>query len=142
VLRLNTNNPDPDLKYLDLALKLSSAGDSIDPHYYDVFGKAEYDLGRAGRMSVHVLDAGDALRYLDTPDPSIRSRYRSTYGWLNWEGRFGPLRQRTVASLGRLTWRRDGDRVDDGALTALVADRRSLAGGAPWQVGGKRVARA
>lgn len=112
--------------YLDLALKLSSAGDSIDPHYYDVFGKAEYDLGRAGRMSVHVLDAGDALRYLDTPDPSIRSRYRSTYGWLNWEGRFGPLRQQTVASLGRLTWRRDGDRVDDGALTALVTDRRSL----------------
>ena len=47
--------------YLDLALRLSSAADSLEPRYYDVFGKAQYDLGRAGRVSFHVLDAGDAL---------------------------------------------------------------------------------
>jgi hypothetical protein len=115
--------------YLDLALKLASAQDSLDPKYYDVFAKAEYNLGRAGQVSVHVLDAGDALTYLDTPDPSIRSRYRSSYAWLNWDGRVGPLRQQTVASLGRLRWRRDGDRLENGALTALVSDRRSLSVG-------------
>lgn len=113
--------------YLDLALKLANAGDSLDPRYYDVFAKAQYDLGRAGRLAVHLLDAGDALTYLDTPDPSIRSRYRSSYAWLNWEGRAGRLRQQTVASLGRLGWRREGERIASGTLTALVDDRRTMA---------------
>jgi len=113
--------------YLDLALKLASAQDSLNPQYYDVFGKAEYNLGRAGQVAFHVLDAGDALTYLDSPDPSIRSHYRSSYAWLNWNGRAGALRYETVASLGRLRWSRDGDRIgNNGALTALVDDRRSL----------------
>lgn len=113
--------------YLDLALKLSNAGDSLEPRYYDVFAKTQYDLGRAGRVALHVLDAGDALTYLDTPDPSIRSRYRSNYGWLTWEGRLGArLRQQTVASFGHLTWRRDGERVERGVTTAVIDDQRSM----------------
>jgi hypothetical protein len=114
--------------YLDLALRLASVADSIEPTYYDVFAKAQYDLGRSGRVAVHVLDAGDALTYLDTPDPSIRSRYRSSYGWVTWESSPGRrVRQRSVASLGRLTWSRDGDgTARDGAKTALVGDRRDL----------------
>jgi hypothetical protein len=114
--------------YLDLALRLANAGDSLEPRYYDVFAKTQYDLGRAGRVAVHVLDAGDALTYLDTPDPSIRSRYRSSYGWLTWNGAVGSrVRQQTVASIGRLTWRRDGDRVSrQGQPNGLVDDRRDL----------------
>ena len=117
--------------YLDLALRLSNAADSLEPRYYDVFAKAQYDLGRAGRIAAHVLDAGDALTYLDTPDPSIRSRYRSSYGWVTWDGNLGRrVRQQTVASIGRLTWRRDGDgTARDGTKTALVDDRRDLAVG-------------
>jgi hypothetical protein len=112
--------------YLDLALKLSNAGDSISPRYYDVFGKAQYDLGRAGTLGLHVLDAGDAMTYLDTPDPSIRSRYRSSYVWATWDGRIGRFNQRTVASLGGLTWRRDGERIENGVFTADINDRRDL----------------
>jgi hypothetical protein len=112
--------------YLDLALKLSQTGDSINPRYYDVFGKVQYDIGRAGRLGIHVLDAGDALTYLDTPDPSIRSRYRSSYVWANWEVQLGRLRGQTVASLGRLRWQRDGDRVENGMHTASIDDRRAL----------------
>jgi hypothetical protein len=114
--------------YLDLALRLANAADSLEPRYYDVFAKAQYDLGRAGRMAVHVLDAGDALTYLDTPDPSIRSRYRSSYGWLTWEGNVGRrLRQQTVASVGRLSWRRDGDATEQGTPTAMIDDERDMA---------------
>jgi hypothetical protein len=115
--------------YLDLALRLAQTGDSIKPRYYDLFGKASYDLGRLGRIGVHALDAGDALKYLDAPDPSIRSRYRSSYAWATWEGDYGSLRQQTVASLGALRWHRRGDRVDQGMLTALVNDHRTLSVG-------------
>ena len=119
--------------YIDLALKLANTADSLKPRYYDLFAKAQYDLGRAGRVAVHALDAGDALTYLDTPDPSIRSRYRSSYGWATWTGRVGSrLRQQTVVSIGRLSWHRDGERIERGVLTALVDDRRSL------RVGGVR----
>jgi len=112
--------------YLELALRLSQLSDSLEPHYYDLFGKVEYDIGRAGRVGVHALHAGDELTYLDTPDPSIRSRYRSSYVWTNWQAQFGRLRQQTVASLGGLTWNRDGERVEQDLLTAVVRDRRSL----------------
>src|SRR5687768_5600553 len=43
--------------YLDLALKLANAADSLEPRYYDLFAKAQYDLGRAGRVAIHALDA-------------------------------------------------------------------------------------
>jgi len=114
--------------YLDLALRLANAADSLEPRYYDVFAKAQYDFGRGGRVAVHGLDAGDAMTYLDSPDPSIRSRYRSSYGWVTWNSGIGArVRQQTVASIGRLTWSRDGDGVArDGSATALVTDRRDM----------------
>ena len=115
--------------YLDLAFKLSQTNDSINPRYYDVFGKVQYDFGRAGRLGLHALDAGDALTYLDTPDPSIRSRYRSSYAWATWEVQFGRLRGQTIASLGKLRWKRDGDRVENGIHTAVIADNRTLTAG-------------
>jgi hypothetical protein len=99
--------------YLDIAMKLANANDSINPTYYDTFGKVQYSLASGGRIAAHVLHAGDNLRYLDASDPAIRSRYTSSYAWLTWDDRFGSrLRQQTVASIGRLTWRRRGDSFD------------------------------
>jgi carboxypeptidase family protein/TonB-dependent receptor-like protein len=112
--------------YLDLALKLANASDSLSPTYYDTFGKVQYDLASGGRVAVHVLHAGDQLKYLDPFDPNIRSRYASSYAWLTWDDRFGSrVRQRTVASVGRLSWRREGDAFDgNGEQWLLVNDRR------------------
>lgn len=118
--------------YLDLALKLSNANDSLSPTYYDAFAKVQYDLASGGRIAAHALHAGDQLTYLDPFDPNIRSRYASSYVWLTWDDRFGSrLRQHTVASIGRLTWRREGDAFDGaGDQWLLVNDRRSyLVGG-------------
>jgi outer membrane receptor protein involved in Fe transport len=113
--------------YVDLALKLAKSTDSLKPRYHDLFGKVQLARPRGGRLAAHVLHAGDNLRYLDTPDPSIRSRYGSSYAWLTWEERLGErLRQQTVASVGRLTWRRDGDGLFRGEETAEVIDRRTL----------------
>jgi hypothetical protein len=117
--------------YLDLALKLANASDSLSPSYYDTFGKVQYDLASGGRVAAHVLHAGDNLKYLDPGDPNIRSRYASSYAWLTWDDRFSSrLRQRTVASIGRLTWRREGDAFDRSEQVIFVDDRRSyLVGG-------------
>jgi outer membrane receptor protein involved in Fe transport len=96
--------------FLDLAFKLAHLADSLSPRYNDVFGKASYDIGRGGRVALHALHAGDRLKYLTTGEPSIESDYRSDYLWATVESRLGrTLRQESVAWLGSLDWRRDGD---------------------------------
>jgi hypothetical protein len=113
--------------YLDVALKLTSVRDSIRPRYYDLFAKAQYDLGRGGRVAMHVLRASDTFRYLQDEDPNIASDYASNYAWLTWDDRFGSrLRQSTVLSGGILDWRRDGDETRNGVSAALIDDHRSL----------------
>jgi hypothetical protein len=113
--------------YLDVALKLTSIRDSLRPRYYDLFAKTVYDLGRAGRLGVHLLRASDTFRYLEQDEPNVASDYASDYGWLTLETRLGSrVRVSSVASLSALDWRRDGDRVRDGVQTALIHDRRAL----------------
>jgi hypothetical protein len=113
--------------YLDVALKLTSIRDSLRPRYYDLFAKTVYDLGRDGRLGVHLLRASDTFRYLEEDEPNVASDYGSDYGWLTLESRIGSrVRVSTIASLSALDWRRDGDRVKDGVQTALIHDRRSL----------------
>jgi hypothetical protein len=113
--------------YLDVALKLTSIRDSLRPRYYDLFAKTEYDLGRAGRLGVHLLRASDTFRYLEEDEPNVASDYASDYGWLTLESRLGSrVRVSSVASLSALDWRRDGDRTRDGVQTALIHDRRAL----------------
>jgi hypothetical protein len=112
--------------YLDVALKLTDVRDSLRPRYYDLFAKAQYDVGRGGRVALHLLRAQDSFRYQLDDEPNIASRYGSDYGWLTWDQRFGArLRVASVASVGALSWRRDGDFVDGGDRAAVL-DRRSM----------------
>ncbi|MEP6690468.1 MAG: TonB-dependent receptor [Gemmatimonadaceae bacterium] len=114
--------------YIDVALRLTNASDSLSPRYYDVLGKVQYDLSPSHRVAAHVLVAGDRLHYLNTGDPNIDSRYGSNYAWLTWSAAFGQrLRAETVASMSRLTWNRVGDQLDDaGAPFVHVNDDRSF----------------
>ncbi|HKP16752.1 MAG TPA: TonB-dependent receptor, partial [Gemmatimonadaceae bacterium] len=112
--------------YLDVALKLTSVEDSLRPRYYDLFAKAQYDFGRGGRVALHLLRAQDSFRYQLDDEPNLSSRYGSDYGWLTWDARLGSrVRVASVASVGALSWRRDGDYVEDGIQTAVL-DRRSM----------------
>jgi hypothetical protein len=116
--------------YLDIALKLANANDSLNPRYHDLFGKVQFDFGRAGRVSAHALYAGDDMRYLDNPGSTYVSKYRSSYGWLTWDAMLGTrLEQHTVLSLGDLTWRRDEADVQRGQLRLMIRDRRAFSVG-------------
>ena len=112
--------------YLDLALRLANADDSLSPRYYDLFGKVQYDLTPDHRVAAHVLRGGDRLLYASTGDPTIESAYGSTYGWLTWNGSWSRLHGSAVASLADLSWRRRGSQFDDsGTLILDVHDTRS-----------------
>jgi hypothetical protein len=115
--------------YLDVALKFTEIADSIQPRYYDLFAKAQYDLPRGGRLAMHVLRAGDSFRFLKKDEPNIFSNYGSSYGWLTWDNAMigGRLRMQTVASAGALAWQRHGENyATTGAQTAEIDDSRSL----------------
>ena len=114
--------------YLDLALKLSNAGDSLSPRYYDVFAKVQYDLSPTQRISFHVLDATDKLKYLTDRDPSLQSDYGSRYVWAKWDAGMGArFSSSLVASGGRLTWSRSGERLVQDSISQLkVHDARSF----------------
>ena len=112
--------------YIDIALKIVSASDSLEPRYYDVFGKVQYDFGRAGKVALHGLIAGDKLRYQDGPNDSFDNKYGSAYAWATWNSDDRRrLTQQTVASVGRLDWLRKGgsigaSNVDDSRVMRLV----------------------
>ena len=125
--------------YLDLALRLVQSSDSIDPTYYDVFGKVYYDLPRYGRVALHALRAGDHLNYFDGPQDHLLSTYGTTYLWGTWEGTpTRRLRQRTVASLADLRWHRGGDIHERGGRqTMFLDDERTYAAASlrqDWQI--------
>jgi hypothetical protein len=116
--------------YIDYALKLSDAREDISPRYYDVLGKVEFRVSDAHVISGHVLHAGDRTRFKDEEfDPTLRSSYGNSYGWLNWKMSSGAgLDMRTVLSVGRLSWRRAGERTSfvDNFTDLIVRDVRKL----------------
>jgi outer membrane cobalamin receptor len=117
--------------FLDLAFRLASLADSLSPGYDDVFGKLQYDLPRDGRVALHVLHSGDDLRYQDTGDSRIDSRYLSNYLWLTLDQPLGGRwHSATVLSAGALDWRRAGqsDTRVDASAAIEIEDARRLVG--------------
>jgi hypothetical protein len=113
--------------YLDLVLGLSGGDENLDPTYQDGFAKVRYRLGDRHVITAHALTAGDVLGYQDDEsEPRVDSRYASHYGWLNWDATWGRVTTRTQASVGLLTWRRDGSHVPPGggARDLSLLDRR------------------
>ncbi len=116
--------------YIDYALKLSNANENISPRYYDLLGKVQYHLSDSHVISGHVLHAGDRTDFEDEEfDPTLRSSYGNSYAWLRWRmaPETGPSME-TVLSVGRLSWKRAGDRVSffDRLIDLEVDDVRDL----------------
>jgi hypothetical protein len=115
--------------YLDFALKATEMRDSIQPRYYDLFGKVRYDLPGGGVVALHALRAGDTFRYLKRDQPKLSSGYGSSYAWVTWDQPFfaNRLRMQSVVSGSAIGWQRHGEYLTpDGVRTALIDDARSL----------------
>lgn len=113
--------------YPDLALRLRGREDEVFPRYHDLSAKTEWTLAPGQRVSLHALHALDTLRFQETGEPALNSRYVSDAVWLRWRGEWtGGLVGETVAGHSRLGWRRDGDGYFDQRLRLLLHDERGL----------------
>lgn len=98
--------------YLDIILGFLEDGDGFSPTYYDVYGKTKYRLNNKHTLGFNVLQAGDNLTLNEDDGFSVKTKYGSTYAWMNWNAIWShQLLSETVASAGRLTWDRDGSDV-------------------------------
>jgi outer membrane cobalamin receptor len=96
--------------YLEIMLELVGNDTELSPRYYDVSARTEYRLGDRHRLSLHLLQAGDAVDFTDEFGRILRSSYGSTFVWSGWRAQFSPrLSAHTVLSLTRLRWNRHGD---------------------------------
>jgi hypothetical protein len=122
--------------YLDIALSMTDADNDISPKYYDVLGKAEYQLGSNHVVSAHLLHAGDRLDLAEDAldigsNGEITTGWGNTYGWLTWKAFFTPrVRATTLVSAGRISRSRQGLAEEPGRIegpeAALVSDEGSF----------------
>jgi outer membrane cobalamin receptor len=83
--------------------------EDLNPSYYDVFSRVQYELRPGHRVSAQLLHAGDGNHGEEMDSTLFRIRHASSYGWLNWDADLNrDVSARTVASVGRLTQDREG----------------------------------
>ena len=126
--------------YLDLLNNLMNNEFKLEPSYYDLLGKVEYELSDAHTLSLHGFVANDTYglseNVLETNQSvnvdSVDSEYGNAYGWLTLKSIFSPdLYARTIVYGGSVTKRRDWENFDldpDAHLaSATIHDRVDLA---------------
>jgi outer membrane receptor protein involved in Fe transport len=85
--------------------------EELDPKFWDMLGKVQYQLSERTSLSGHILLAADRAIFRDYDgDPeSLVGDYRSTYLWGNLKTAWRPtLFSETVLSLGEITSSRHG----------------------------------
>ena len=102
--------------YLDLVLKLMNEGEELDPTYYDLLGKVEYELDPAHRLSAHVLHARDNLHMVEDDGDVDVTGYGNSYLWFNLKSYpWTRLAAQSTVSLGVITTNRLGTAYQDDA---------------------------
>jgi len=123
--------------YLDLILNLLKQIDLPSPTYYDVFGKARYQLRPGHELSLTLLhaqdkytfDAGGTTGFNDSikTQELANNRYGNSYVWANLRSLLGDRAEvNTMVSAGLVTTSRDGTeyyQADQHPLYALENTR-------------------
>ncbi len=100
--------------FMGILIRLIGEDKRLSPQYWDVFGKASYQLSGRNLVSVHVLHAGDDFGLHDAETDGLNrvdldTGWTSSYGWLTWESSLHPkMSSKTVAWVGRLSHHRHG----------------------------------
>ncbi len=123
--------------YLDLLLDLLKQIDLPSPTYYDIFGKASYELSPRHSLSLNLLHARDRYTFDASAttgfNDSIKTkelannRYGNSYLWANLKSLLGNRTYvNTMASAGLVTTSRDGTeyyQADQSPIYALENTR-------------------
>lgn len=109
--------------YLDLVNRLMKNEFKLQPKYYDLMGKVDYQLHRNHSLSAHVFLANDAYKLDERvvekgkTAPNIDfvdTQYGNNYGWLALDSFFRPqLYVRTLLYGGAVTQKRFRNLFDD-----------------------------
>ncbi len=104
------------------------SGESLDPSYSDLLGKAQFQLPGGSILSAHVLASHDNLNYqTDRHDAKVDADDDHRHAWLGlktpWTSR---LYSQTLVSAGRMARGRDGRSADASGDFARVDDSRSF----------------
>ncbi|MFH1570643.1 MAG: TonB-dependent receptor [Gemmatimonadota bacterium] len=113
--------------YLDVVMRLMNEDEDIDPSYYDVLAKVEYQLNDRHRAAAHLLHADDHFDLVEADGDDSDTGYGNSYAWLNLVSTLSPrISARTTLSLGRVASDRDGNGVMDDRVTPDfgIHDRR------------------
>ena len=126
--------------YLDLLNRLMNNEFKLEPSYYDLLGKVEYEYSDAHTLSLHGFVANDTYGLSEKvlePNDSVNvdstdSAYGNVYGWLTLKSVLSQdLYARTIIYGGSVTKRRDWRNFDlDPAAhlnSATIHDRADLA---------------
>ena len=107
--------------YLDLLNNLMNNEFKLEPSYYDLLGKVEYELNDTHILSLHAFVANDTYglseRVPETNQSvnvdSVDSEYGNAYGWLTVKSVLSPeLYARTIVYGGSVTKSRDWENFD------------------------------
>ncbi len=111
--------------YLHEVLRMIDKTAGIDPSYYDLLGKVQWQLSNQNVVAMNVMASHDRLR-LDENDGKARSTSGDTYVWLNARSAITPrLYSQNVLSVARLSRRREGSFSTGDEIGSLNETRSS-----------------
>jgi len=90
--------------YLDLLLRWLNPDDKIEPVYYDLLTKFQYNINSRNSISANLLASDDKVILTETADGlEFSTNYGNIYSWLNWHAQFRPkLLTQTVFYYGKV----------------------------------------
>ena len=111
--------------YLHQVLRMIDKTSGLDPSYYDLLSKVQWQLSNTTVISANLFSSQDSLRFDDSAEHA-RSNSRDSYLWLNARSAITPrLYAQNVVAVGRIRRARDGT-FDEPDQHGTLRERRSF----------------
>ena len=112
--------------YLHQVLQWLDSTNTVDPSYYDLLSKVQWQFSSSTVISGNLFLSQDRLK-LDDVDQDALSKSRDSYLWLNARSAITPrLYAQNVVALGRIHRERDGQYDNGPEDNAKLHERRSF----------------
>ncbi len=114
------------LEYAFAVTGVDQGGD-LEPTYYDLLAKTQYEVAAGHVLTAHLLHTGENVRAVEEDSTLIDGEYGSSYVWLTWNASLGSaLSVETILSTGGVSGDRQGDDDEGGGVDLTVREQRAL----------------